>query len=208
MLPLFFFPLFNLNHSVLVTWDKNKENDLIGYKIYYGESSKEYEHEIFVGMANSYKITRLRGGQDYYFALTAMDSAHNESPLSVESHILIPGSNLGDNEDDDGGEDANNEDPITDNRVYNFPNPFKLNDEHTIIRYNLTEPGKVTIDIFNFNNELVKSLVDNEFKNAGEHTEDVWDGTNNHGDFVALGVYLCRLRIENTQRFIKIAVTK
>ncbi|MFQ5605035.1 MAG: fibronectin type III domain-containing protein [bacterium] len=195
---LWLLPLL-ITRTVNLTWDANPDSDLIGYRIYYGTASKLYDEEIFVGKVTSHLIPNLLEGQKYFFSLTALDSAGNESAFADEISIEIPHEKV---------EPVEDTTRVTNSLVYNFPNPFKPNLERTRIRYELSRPQNVTIDIFNVNNEPVKTLVKNKLKRAGEHTEDVWDGKNSKGEVVAIGVYFCRIVTEEKQKFIKIAVTR
>jgi len=63
--------------------------DLAGYKLYYGQYSRQvngvYEYSMDVGNLNSYTITSLTDGTLYYFAVTAYDTSKNESAYSNEA---------------------------------------------------------------------------------------------------------------------------
>jgi len=93
-------------------------------------------------------------------------------------------------------------------QAYNYPNPFKIDSEQTIIRYELQNSTEVTIEILDSNTGFVTNLIKNEFRPAGENTGDVWDGRNSAGRFVANGVYFCNIRTSLEQKIIKIAVTR
>lgn len=72
---------------VTLTWTANAEPDLAGYKIYVGTASGTYSYpgSAFVtGKVTTYTVSNLPKGQTYFFAMTAYDSADNESPLSAE----------------------------------------------------------------------------------------------------------------------------
>lgn len=68
------------------------------------------------------------------------------------------------------------------------PNPFNPS---TIILYELTAPGHVTIGVYDVGGRLVRTLVDRHV-GAGRH-EVIWSGLDGSGNTVASGVYLCRL---------------
>lgn len=73
--------------SAALTWSSNGEPDLAGYKLYVGTRSGLYTYPgspFTIGNINSYVMTNLPSGQTYFFALSAYDSAGNESPLSAE----------------------------------------------------------------------------------------------------------------------------
>ncbi len=77
--------------SATLSWNAPTTNtdgtpltDLAGYKIYYGTSSGNYTAVINVGNITSYAVGNLAPGATYYFAVTAYDSANNESSFSNE----------------------------------------------------------------------------------------------------------------------------
>ncbi len=72
--------------SATLTWNANTEGDLAGYKVYRGTSSGTYGAPIATlqGNITSYVATGLEIGTTYYFAVTAYDTAGNESLYSNE----------------------------------------------------------------------------------------------------------------------------
>lgn len=74
----------------------------------------------------------------------------------------------------------------------NFPNPFNAT---TRIAYRLTEPGPVTLEIFNLRGQRIKILV-NEYQEAGNR-ETSWDGRDESGGEVSSGIYFYRLSSVN-----------
>ena len=73
--------------TVTLTWTANRESDLAGYKIYVGTASGTYSFSgspFTAGKVTSYTVSNLPNGQTYFFAISAYDSAGNESPLSAE----------------------------------------------------------------------------------------------------------------------------
>jgi len=75
--------------EVIVSWDPNSEPDLLGYKIYYGTSSRNYTSVKEAGNATCDTISGLSEGVEYFFAVTAYDTAYNESDFSVEVSTII-----------------------------------------------------------------------------------------------------------------------
>lgn len=70
-----------------LTWTANGEPDLAGYKIYVGTASGTYNvsgSPFVTGKVTSYTVSNLPKGQTYFFAISAYDSAGNESVLSGE----------------------------------------------------------------------------------------------------------------------------
>ncbi len=81
----------------------------------------------------------------------------------------------------------------------NFPNPFN---PETSIRYNLPEAGAVTLEIFDLLGRRVSTLVDRRNHAAGFHNT-TWNGRDAHGQPVASGVYIYRLRSNNNLSVVR-----
>ncbi len=73
-----------------LSWNPNSEDDLAGYKIYYGNSSGSYHTSVDVGNQLSYTISNLTEGEEYFFAATAYDFSENESGYSNEVSYDVP----------------------------------------------------------------------------------------------------------------------
>jgi len=74
--------------NVLLSWNANTEPDLAGYKVYYGNSSRNYGTPINAGNATSYTVTGLTPGT-FFFAITAYDTSGNESGFSAEASLTV-----------------------------------------------------------------------------------------------------------------------
>ena len=73
--------------SVTLTWTANREPDIAGYKVYVGTASGTYSFPgsaLVIGKVTSYTVSNLPMGQTYFFAISAYNSAGNESLLSAE----------------------------------------------------------------------------------------------------------------------------
>jgi hypothetical protein len=71
----------------------------------------------------------------------------------------------------------------------NYPNPFR---SETTLSYDLKEPAKVCLGIYNLKGQLIRTLVQ-ETKAAGKYTA-IWDGKDNQGKAVSSGVYHCHMQ--------------
>ncbi len=71
--------------QVTLAWEPNTENDLAGYKIYYGKLSGNYDSNVDVGYQTSYTLSGFTSGETYFFAATAYDFSGNESEYSNEA---------------------------------------------------------------------------------------------------------------------------
>ncbi len=191
----FIMVFFVTNQSVIIQWLPNAEPDLAGYIIHYGTASRSYSYTATVGMATSHTVENLQQGREYFFAVTAYDTAGNESHFSDEVSIYL--SDEGDIINLEGAEN-----------FYNFPNPFDPEDEYTQIRYVLKRTESVTIVILDVTGQKIRSLSTSMTKTPGEHVEDLWDGRDDKGNFVANGIYYAHLKSESLNQYITIAVTR
>lgn len=179
--------------KVIVTWDKNKEKDLAGYKLYFGKNSYRYTEILDIGNNTEHLIENLETENQWYFAVTAYDTASNESNYSEEVSIFLSEKDTG----------------IVrlDFNYYNFPNPFNPDLDHTLIRFYLNEPTMVSITIYDHTEQEVRQLVVNELMQSGEHLES-WDGRYESGAMVANGVYYAVLMIGGERKVVQIAVVR
>ena len=76
--------------SAGLSWTANTEPDLAGYKVYIGTQSGLYNPPISLGTTTTYTATNLASGKTYYFCVSALDSASNESPCSAEVSKPLP----------------------------------------------------------------------------------------------------------------------
>ncbi|MCG6906911.1 MAG: Ig-like domain-containing protein, partial [Desulfobacteraceae bacterium] len=85
---LAFLPLSSMAGSATLNWQPNPENDLDGYRVYYGTSSRTYGPPLNVDTTTC-TLDPLSEGATYYFAVTAYDTSGNESGFSTEVHKSI-----------------------------------------------------------------------------------------------------------------------
>jgi hypothetical protein len=71
----------------------------------------------------------------------------------------------------------------------NHPNPFN---PRTTIVFDLPRTDHVALQIHDLTGRLVKTLLSGDQKQPGSHRV-IWDGTDDRGQAVASGIYLCRL---------------
>lgn len=97
--------------------------------------------------------------------------------------------------DDTSGEDiANFVNVLQIHSLMSYPNPFTLKNTRnpgTTIKFELSEAGKTTVDVYNIKGQKVKSLLKDELQ-KGQHNIH-WDGTNNSGSKIASGVYFYKI---------------
>ncbi len=85
----------------------------------------------------------------------------------------------------------------------NYPNPFNA---ATTIRYELNQPARISLKIYNTTGQLIKTL-ENGVKQAGNYKVK-WDGTNEHGQAVASGIYFYRLQVEKQTKMRKMILLR
>ena len=85
----------------------------------------------------------------------------------------------------------------------NYPNPFN---PRTHISYQLPEPCRVSLCIYNVKGQLVTRLLD-QYQMSGEHTI-IWDGRDGCGIPVSSGVYFYRLTAGSFQSVRKMLFLK
>jgi flagellar hook assembly protein FlgD len=65
----------------------------------------------------------------------------------------------------------------------------------------------VDLTVYDLAGRIVKRLVESEFRDPGEYTVE-WNGRDGNGRSVASGVYVYRLRTEETERTRKMTLVK
>ncbi len=85
----------------------------------------------------------------------------------------------------------------------NVPNPFNPS---TVIRYELTAPAAVELQVYDLAGRLVSTLYAGP-ETAGAH-ERVWQGRDDRGHAVATGVYMCRLRAGDEVDTLRMVLAK
>jgi len=98
---------------------------------------------------------------------------------------------------------------LTNENIYNYPNPFNPDNETTMLRYSLEKSAKVTIKIYDAGGNIVKTVIDGIQQTATEEQNVMWDGKNGDGDVVANGVYFFVIETSANERVVgKIAVLR
>jgi hypothetical protein len=79
--------------DVSLAWDASVSENISGYKVYIGNASQTYNAPTTIGNVTTYTVTGLSNGT-YYFAVTAFDTAGNESGFSNEVSTTIGSSSV------------------------------------------------------------------------------------------------------------------
>lgn len=91
----------------------------------------------------------------------------------------------------------NNELPIINTQITNYPNPFN---PYTTIKLDLAEPGKIELIIYNFKGQKVKTLLD-AYSSQG-HFEIIWRGVDDNKKSVASGNYFIKLKVNGKEKAV------
>jgi uncharacterized lipoprotein YddW (UPF0748 family) len=124
-------------------------------------------------------------GENYFYAMSALDRLHNESTVVqvASSHVEF------------------SQKPDIHVLLANYPNPFNAS---TIIQYDLPENAQVSVSIFDMNGKPVRTLAAT-YSSSGDIR---WDGTNDAGQSLSTGIYLCRLMAGVHHASIKLVLLK
>ncbi|MFZ1289439.1 MAG: hypothetical protein WAR79_05085 [Melioribacteraceae bacterium] len=89
-----------------------------------------------------------------------------------------------------------------------FPNPFKPDEEQINIKYNFSGGNQdISIRIFDFGMNLVKTIIQNANRPGEKDNIDYWNGRDENNELVPNGVYFFRIDIgDNEQSYGKIMV--
>lgn len=75
--------------SIGVTWDANSETDLDGYYVHLGNLSGNYHFKSGATIDTFYKFVKLKKDTTYFLAVSAFDTAGNESGKSEEVRVRL-----------------------------------------------------------------------------------------------------------------------
>jgi len=183
---------------VLLRWNRNTEADFSHYRVY-RDTVANFMYDttkIIAVLADTFyydSVPEKFLAGDYYYKITALDSAGHQSAPSEEVHVNITG--------------IPEAPPVVVEHyqlLNNYPNPFNSS---TIIPYRLKEPGYVKLYVYDIKGELVRILI-NEYQSAGyyearfsptsgerkkgEFSEGWWTGYN---DDIATGIYIYQIMV-------------
>jgi hypothetical protein len=86
---------------------------------------------------------------------------------------------------------------VSTSSTYSYPSPFSPDDQAVRIHYALRgSAANVSIRIFDFSMQLVKTLIQNAPRSGAFEHDEVWDGRDEQRRRVANGVYFYRIDID------------
>jgi hypothetical protein len=85
--------------------------------------------------------------------------------------------------------------------TYSYPNPFAPDDEVVRLHYATGKPAtaNVTIRIFDFGMNLVRTLIQSAPRLPGTEHDEIWDGKGENGSQVVNGVYFYQIVVDNDE---------
>ncbi|MBD3384614.1 T9SS type A sorting domain-containing protein [candidate division KSB1 bacterium] len=176
------FEVKSVPEGVLLQWITQSETENMGFHIYRSNTKssdyKKITDNMIAGVGNSlsktqyeYTDTRVVEGELYYYKLADI-SYNGVTTMHGPKKIKFA-----------------EKQPHAYQLKQNFPNPFN---PETRVEFSLGEEGMVSLNIYNIQGQLVRSLVNNSL-HAGFHSIK-WDGRNQNGKVVPAGIYLYTLK--------------
>jgi hypothetical protein len=127
-------------------------------------------------------------GRIYTVTYTAMDGSGNTTPGSAT--VVVPSNNKA---------NAQGAAPERFQLEQNYPNPFNPS---TVIRFGIPASAVVTLQVHNALGQVVQTLVDGEFREAGSYEATV------DGSLLGAGVYSYRLTAVSAENNLEFSDTK
>ena len=174
-------------NKIKLTWNQVHDNDVNYFRIYRGfDSSPDLDQVYDIATDTSYIDTQVILGKAYYYRITSVDFAGNESNFSEEIMVSVT---LIEN-------DKHNINKFI--LGQNYPNPFN---PITKIKFSIPKQGNVKIELFNTLGKKIKTLL-NQSISSGYHEIQF----NAHD--LSSGIYLYRIQFGKFQDVKKMIVLK
>jgi hypothetical protein len=168
------------DNRVVLTWDPSPHPDVIQYNVYRGESHgflPEENNRLGYTPENQFTDKQIEGERTYYYRIEAVDDATNHG---ISEEIVVQTTDVA-------------QVAVSLPREFallpNYPNPFN---SMTEFQFALPRDEYIEIRIYNLIGAEIANLVQGTRK-AGTH-EIRWDGKNMHGQDVASGIYLYKMK--------------
>jgi len=167
------------NHNCIdLCWDVNSEDDVFAYNIYRTTDSTDVTIEDIIATVShpltAFNDSTVEMETEYYYWLTAVDTAANESDFSKMCSVKLT----------TGVNERLSIIPDKFELSQNYPNPFNPS---TTIKYALPEKSHVIITIYNIMGQEVAKLMDEEME-PGYHSIH-WDAKETQS-----GIYIYRIQ--------------
>lgn len=169
------------NNPVTVTWDGKNQN---------GNVVTDGTYRLCIELTD-----KNATGNYSYFTFEKGPNTQNQTPANAPSF-----SNMSLNWVSTVNIESNTNDNVA---VSAFPNPFTT---ETNVSFNLKEAECVTTNIYSVSGQLIKSFI-TDCKNTGINKIS-WNGSDNNGNKVPVGVYYYNINTKNDSFTGKIVYTK
>ena len=177
-------------NSVTLRWKANAETDVCEYAIYRGTTASFTPTTPLVKVRTTqYQDVLSQTGVTYYYKVSAIDFAGNESPSMADSVVT--------------GVENSGGVPTEFALGQNYPNPFNPSTE---ITFAIPKQTNVKVVVYNVSGAEIATLV-NQSMSAGNYRA-VWNGRTDDGRTVASGVYFYHLQAEGFTATKKMTLLK
>ncbi len=152
--------------KAIIDWEKSKDNlsGIKTYKIYRSTDNINYSL-LATNSSTEFNDATIKDNTMYYYKISAVDKANNESYLSKEKFLKT-----------------------TENKSFSYPNPCNINNNNLKILINLNLDESVSIQIYDiYGNQLKEILKKSNIGLGAKYYE--WDGTDKFGQKVKSGLY-------------------
>lgn len=166
-----------------LSWQANTEPDLQHYSIYRSMEGEGPDYLATVpAPATTYEDSAVVYDSTYIYWVTAVDNLENESGFSDPDTCTYF---------DIAGLAGGSPGPVR-RLLRSQPNPFNLSTE---ISFSVAGERHVALSIYDVSGRCLRTLVEGNLP-RGVHTV-TWDGRDNRGQTVGMGLYLCRLETDD-----------
>lgn len=191
--------------SVFLRWITESETDLLGYRIYRGET-RELNVAIQISAAiisgtntstsqiYSYEDKEVVMEQSYYYWLESVD-LDGSSMYHTPVNIFVSTAPDGDNPPP--------QNPMVTGISSIYPNPFN---PMTYVSFTLKDDAKVSVSVYNQKGQLIRKLLSG-FKTRGEHHTS-WDAKDSNGQSCASGIYYFKMNADQYSELRKAVLMK
>jgi hypothetical protein len=188
----------NYNGRPRITWQRQVDDDYItNFNIYRSFFNHNFGYSKIASITNQYYVdydVLVGYGNTAYYKVKAVNGT-KESDFSNYASINYYGLNKPFFNDSNGVELVNNK-----YRLYsNYPNPFNPS---TTIKYSISSPGNVKLQVYNLRGEEVTTLV-NEFKKAGDYIVEF-----KAFNYLPSSTYIYRISTKEYSEFKKMMLLK
>ena len=78
---------YNRTASLTLSWNQNSQEDLAGYRVFYGNDKSVHLINVNANQTKSFDIPDLKIGETYYFAISAYDIT--DTPEDSDAKLIL-----------------------------------------------------------------------------------------------------------------------